>query len=388
MRPLCIPLLLAMLSALPVGGRAQNLVANAGFENRLEDWIAFVPAESAANAPSATAEETNPHSGSFAVRLEARTSSRFALSSRTGLSVREGERYRVSAWYRASPGAKAAPGTPGLLLRANLSGDVPGVDIPAGHRYIGPSGAVSTAPGRDLAAPLAQDWALIEAVIQIPPGAKKMNLNLFAWSLAGTVWIDDVSVEPVPESTPATPLATGAPAASQPSVFPPASLPALAAGEERELAMENAGFEKGLQGWDAGSDHGMSQASPSAAYYGSNGLRVTDADPTRGSSLHGAYLPAVSGRLYHARFWGRIVSGDGAAAYLRFYDKDRRPLNTSESRNENLLFLPAQTSSFRQFVLEATAPPETAAVRIWLHSIGRSLVTADFDEFTLVEAQP
>lgn len=218
-----------------------------------------------------------------------------------------------------------------------------------------------------------------------------MNLNIFAWSLAGAVWVDDVGVERVPASTPTSPVAaasTGAPAAKPVAPFPPVPMPPLVAGSEREIDLENPGFESGLQGWDAGSDRGMSQLSSQAAHRGAYGLRVIDADTENGSSFHSNYLPAAPGRLYQIRFWGRIVNGDGMAVYLRFHDKDRRPLNTAELRNENLFFLPKEASSFRQFVLEGTAPAGTVAVRIWLHSITRSVVTADFDEFSVIEVQP
>ena len=77
--PRLAALLLATAAALP-SARAENLVANPGFEERLSGWNVFIPSDAAANAPQATIEESDrAHGGNFAARFQASTASRFAF---------------------------------------------------------------------------------------------------------------------------------------------------------------------------------------------------------------------------------------------------------------------------------------------------------------------
>ncbi|MFA6961600.1 MAG: hypothetical protein WC205_12670 [Opitutaceae bacterium] len=377
---------LFLTSLLPLSIFAQNLVENSGFESGDAGWSVFVPAESVAQAPVFTVVSSGARAGRSAARLASATPTRFAIAPRSIL-VNHGERYRLAMWYRAEPGAVVNPGTPGVLLRATFT-SAPDATAPAANLHIGPGGDISTNSGREIAvSALAEKWTRISAVIEVPPGATRLNPNVFIWGLGGAVLVDDVVVEPVSANTPVTPLVAAATASAKPVKLAPAA--PLKPGEERVLALANPGFEAGLDGWTTGGDNGMSSASSAAARGTGKGLRIDDIDTGKGSSLHGNYLPAAAGRTYRLRFWARSVEGDaeGAAVYLRFYDADFKLLTSQELGSENLFSIPASPGRFRQFTHEAVAPAGTAAVRVWIHSFTTSVITIDLDDLVLTESQ-
>src|SRR5688572_2062350 len=59
----------------------------------------------------------------------------------------------------------------------------------------------------------------------------------------------------------------------------------------------NGDFEDGINDWIS-KDGGMSQVKPEAAHSGSLGLRVTDEDEQKGSSLGSRPVPASANRTY------------------------------------------------------------------------------------------
>lgn len=191
--------LLAALSALCLAAvaQAQNLIANGGFENKDASWRAFIPSENAAHNLEFTVVEQDARSGRSAARLSSPdTVSRFGIGNRTWFDVVAGERYRLSAWYRAEPGATLADWGPGFVLRATFFG--PDKKAASHNLHVGPGGAVSASPGRDIREPrLAEEWTRVSAVIEIPEGVSHMQVNVFLWGMKGALLIDDVMVEPV-----------------------------------------------------------------------------------------------------------------------------------------------------------------------------------------------
>lgn len=145
--------------------------------------------------------------------------------------------------------------------------------------------------------------------------------------------------------------------------------------------LPNGGFETGLSQWDASGDNGMSVASGSAAHSGGQGLRVSDASTSLGSSLASARFPAQPGWTYQVRYWARQTSGSGIAVYLQFFDANLQQLASP------LKQLPAEPA-WREYTLRADAPAGTAFVRVWLHSYAAAQVTADFDDLVFAALPP
>jgi len=154
---------------------------------------------------------------------------------------------------------------------------------------------------------------------------------------------------------------------------------------ETVVPLRNPGFEHGLTGWSARGDSGMSTLVADAAHTGETGVRVTDRDLRRGSSLGSDRITVVAGTSYALRFWARAVAMHGVGVYLQFFDARGRVLNRPERRNEINLTVPAAQKTWQQFTLCARAPEDATTVRVWVHSYSRSQATADLDDFTLAQ---
>lgn len=160
---------------------------------------------------------------------------------------------------------------------------------------------------------------------------------------------------------------------------------AAAPAAEKILPLPNPGFEEKITGWNATNDHGMSVALPAAARGGQLGLRVTDESDTLGSSLAAPRFPAKPGQAFEVRFQGRIVKGEGIAVYLRFYDAKGAFLNTPELKNQINVAIRRGDTEWKAFAKKGVAPAGAVSVEVWIHSFSKNVVTADFDDFVLVE---
>lgn len=160
---------------------------------------------------------------------------------------------------------------------------------------------------------------------------------------------------------------------------------ALLPAAETVIPLDNAGFEAQSASWNNANDHGMSRVVAEAAHSGQAGLRVADDSDTLGSSLASKRLPAIAGKTYALRFSGRRISGEGIAVYLRFFDAKGKGLNRSELKNEINVQVRKADTEWKQFQAQGVAPADAVKVEVWIHSFTRSKVTADFDDFALVQ---
>ena len=165
------------------------------------------------------------------------------------------------------------------------------------------------------------------------------------------------------------------------------ALVAVPAGQaaERIIPLPNPGFEERTTLWNNTNDNGMSAAVPEAAQSGKLGLRVTDESDTLGSSLAAQRFPATPGKTYEVRFQGRIIKGEGVAVYLRFYDAKGGYLNTPELKNQINVSVRRGDTQWKQLAKKGVAPAGAIQVEVWVHSFSKNVVTADFDDFVLVE---
>jgi hypothetical protein len=153
------------------------------------------------------------------------------------------------------------------------------------------------------------------------------------------------------------------------------------------ITVPNSGFEQKGEGWKAEQDNGMSTFIAEAAHTGKLGLRVTDASATLGSSLASPRFPATAGKSYEVRFYGRNVKGTGIAVYLKFYDAAGKLLNTPELKNQVNVAVRKNDTDWKQFSVAGVAPATATQVEIWIHSFTKNEVTADFDDFVLVQRE-
>ena len=149
----------------------------------------------------------------------------------------------------------------------------------------------------------------------------------------------------------------------------------------------NPGFEDGQKGWSF-KDSGISLVLGEAAHSGKAGLRINDESPDDGSDIACARFVTEPGKKVTARFWARLVEGDGVGVYLRFFKGDGTCLNTKELETEIIKVIPGETRDWQQFELSANVPEEAIEGEIWIHSYSSSQVKADLDDFELEQAAP
>ena len=191
--------------------RAQNIIQNPGFELDKTGWGLFVPEESQPKNCQFVLSSKNAHSGSNGAEISSDDFARYSLTVNAPIPIKSGERYRVSLWVKAGPGAEVKEGTPGCVLRLvlrNGNSDTTG----GGAIFIGMNGKVTVRPNENLSplsTPVPKDWTKVEAVVEIPvftDGVDNMVMGLFGWYTKGTIYVDDVSVEKVSETTPVSPV--------------------------------------------------------------------------------------------------------------------------------------------------------------------------------------
>jgi hypothetical protein len=183
--------------------QARSLFANGGFEDDLEGWSMFVPANSQTTPPPAFAiSSEGAHSGRKHLRLSSLSTARFAAVAQPA-RVSPGERYRVSAWVKV--GANLVY-TAGPLIRITFREPAPSTAETS--MYIDTAGRVSIGVSPTLPRPdtLPGAWHKLEAVIEAPARSATAKPALFAWGTKGTVDYDDFSMESVGPSTPLTAL--------------------------------------------------------------------------------------------------------------------------------------------------------------------------------------
>ena len=162
---------------------------------------------------------------------------------------------------------------------------------------------------------------------------------------------------------------------------------------EQAITLQNPGFESGLDGWTAPkADFGMSAVLADAAHSGAQGLRVSDADNKKGSSLASARFDVTVGATYEVRFWGRCVSGSGLGVYLQFFDVGGNkltdledPKGGTERINVLKVSVPPRATAWQPFTLRAVAPANSVYAYVWVHSSVNGISVTDLDDFELVK---
>lgn len=160
----------------------------------------------------------------------------------------------------------------------------------------------------------------------------------------------------------------------------PTSAPTENADDQSLVA--NGDFESGMNDWIS-KDNGMSQVKPEAAHRGKLGLRVSDEDDQRGSSLGSRPAPATPNRTYLLRAWARVMTGKEAAIHIQFFDEKNKQLTKKEFNND--ILVKVSGGEWKLYTLRGTAPEKAAFVRVWIHTMNASQVIVDVDDITLHE---
>jgi len=203
-------IIIGFVLSLSVGNiHSENLVLNGGFEAGKSGWGQFIPAESKSVPVSWDISETEPHGGSVAAVMTNPKEARWAMSqSGPRIPVKAGEKYRLAAWIRFGKDAKLEGTFPAAYIRLVFT-DVGQKDVsdPRLHLHLGLSGefAWSTALSMLNTTNLPTSWKKMEGILEIPPGADLVAINLMVHGVSGTIHWDDIVFEAVPAETPFTP---------------------------------------------------------------------------------------------------------------------------------------------------------------------------------------
>lgn len=81
------------------------------------------------------------------------------------------------------------------------------------------------------------------------------------------------------------------------------------------------------------------------------------------------------------------MKGDGIAVYLRFYNEKGEFLNTPALKNQINVAIRRDAADWKAFAKKGVAPAGATQVEVWVHSFTANVVTADFDDFVLVELE-
>ncbi|CAN5493329.1 hypothetical protein BH09PLA1_BH09PLA1_29100 [soil metagenome] len=166
------------------------------------------------------------------------------------------------------------------------------------------------------------------------------------------------------------------------TIAQPATVPSEPGDDESLVA--NGDFENGMNDW-VSKDNGMSQVKPEAAHRGQLGLRVSDEDEQKGSSLGSRPAPANPGKTYLLRAWARVMSGKEAAIHIQFFDASNKQLTKKEFNND--ILVKVKGGEWKLYTLRGTAPENAATVRVWIHTFNASQTIADFDDVLLHEVK-
>ena len=225
LRLIGLPALALFFTCLGIQGSAgQELVENGGFEDGVAGWTLFVPDESQDKNCRFDVSNDSPHSGTTCLRLQSDDVARFSVGAVAGFPVQPGEHYRVTAWVRADSAARVRPKAPGFVIRLNLRQG--NTDAAGGHLFIELGNVVSRDTPAESSSALPKGWTKVEAVVEIPTGVDTVFPSFFSWWVAGTLFVDDFSIEKVDASTAVTPLSQKDPAATPSPVATSSKAPA------------------------------------------------------------------------------------------------------------------------------------------------------------------
>lgn len=186
--------------------RAQTTeVYHLGFEPADEPPGLFIPVDSQDKKCTFDVVSDNPHSGSFCARMNCDDYARFAIFPKRKVALSGAGRYRISVWVRAGQNFAIQDGMPGFFIRLNMPLSPPSITL----FHILLDGRVCKDSIPHIQGPsLPTTWTQMGAVLEISANISALPTDLFVAGAKGDVFVDDLSIEKVPDDTPLTPVLT------------------------------------------------------------------------------------------------------------------------------------------------------------------------------------
>ena len=149
-------------------------------------------------------------------------------------------------------------------------------------------------------------------------------------------------------------------------------------------ALFNGDFEMENLGWRFDNDIGNIIEEPASS--GKSVLQIKDPSNVDGSSITSSRIDVAPGEKLSISGRHFPVSGRGVGIYIKYYDKERKSLNKTNSRGHTapLLVLDAKSpGSWQNFSKKFAPPAGTDHIRLWIHSMNSSIVETLIDDLTI-----
>ncbi len=200
--------LLLAATTLPLSA-GENFFKNPGFENGDEGWRVAVPTNFSDKEVAITVCPEAAKSGGNGLAMSSAECIRYAAIGgvqKTLYPLIPGERFCVSAWVRAGNDFTQRPNTVGFCIRVTTGTQRDGPGDPPIYFGFENHAARGNSWQRDIEVP--KTWTKISSVFEIPQNqeTKFVDITFQVAEASGTIYLDDVSLERVPETTPLTPL--------------------------------------------------------------------------------------------------------------------------------------------------------------------------------------
>ena len=313
-------------------GELANDIANPGFEYGLEGW------DLAGDGTMSSATAGAAYSGSYGLHVEDPSTTAGSSCASRKFVVTPGQTYQTRFWSRITNGS--------------------GIGV-----YLQFLDSTNTAlqPPTLLEVPVNSSWTenLYRAVA--PANAATVRVWIHSYYAATvTADFDNFTFLALPPRP--TPVTASIFDWQRNPVFP----------------LANPGFEAGnLSGWSNAGDGNMTLINSSAARTGGYGIRVTDSVTTAGSYLLTPTFPVGEGYNYQVDFASRLISGSGIGVYLIYLDANGAEVG------RYILGVPTNTTNWTPFTFQMRAPAGAVSAFVQIHSYNASIVTADFDDFSI-----
>lgn len=186
---------LIVLAASAASLFAENILENPCFDQGPSRWILFIPDTSKDHGNTFTVSPTAGEGGGPAAMLSSPVMSRCGIAQKN-IPIQGWTRYRVTYWFKADKDVQYKVG-PMLRLNFRASDHEGDTDY-----YVGLGGKLYL-DSKEFKRPnwLPETWEKVEAIVESPINAKHLSLCFFSWSVKGTVYFDNLSIEPLPKET-------------------------------------------------------------------------------------------------------------------------------------------------------------------------------------------
>lgn len=153
----------------------------------------------------------------------------------------------------------------------------------------------------------------------------------------------------------------------------------------KPVTVSNLDFEKDMEGWKAAKKGAQFFTVTPEAGRSGKGVRVNDTDAAANARLTSERVTVTPGKTYEAQFYARSQSGEkGVGGYLVFFGADGKKLAPEAGAVQHQEVTSAH-KDWTLLKLSAKAPANATQAALEIRSNKGSVVSADFDDFALVE---